>query len=324
MKKLLFVLSSFLLGSSVFAGAPKFYGALKFSVVDVDQKNATTAETGFVNNNSRIGLKGSHDLDIGNNMKGIYHLQVMYVSSDDGTNVFTPRLGFVGIKSDYGTLTLGDQSRTYKMVALKMDSFYDTSAGEANGGKSYGLSGYTNGWPNNMVKYVSPKMMGFKVNLSSEFDDSNKNQHDHNFGITYDHSYFQASVQYLDINEVAKTAEEEALRFNFKFIYEDLMAGVSYESITTHLVTQEPKKKYMYLTVVYNFDSLKLAASYGSEEDYASGNEYKKDGVGMNLGGFYKLGMDTTVSLLYSKVDYESVTGTKDRTTMALGLSQKF
>lgn len=324
-KNLFVILATFFLGSTVFASGPKFYGDLRFSVVDVDQKNATTAETGFVNNNSRIGVKGAHELDIGNNMKGIYHLQVMYVSGDDvATSTFTPRLGFVGIKSDWGTLTVGDQSRTYKMVALKMDPFYDSSAGEGNGGKTYGLSVYTNGWPSNMVKYKSPKMMGFSFNASTEFDDDQKNQHDNNFGLSYDHDFFQASVQYLDVNDIIVEDEEEALRFNLKVMYEKLTAGLSYESVTTHLVTQEPKKKYMYLLVSYQLDALKLAASYGSEEDFASGNEYKKDGTGMNFGGFYKLGKNTTASLLYSKVDYESVTGSKDRTTMALGLSQKF
>jgi len=59
------------------------YGDLRWSVADKDDDGAGVDDTQYVNNNTRLGLKGSYDG--GNGMSAFFHTQIGLNSQDNGT-----------------------------------------------------------------------------------------------------------------------------------------------------------------------------------------------------------------------------------------------
>lgn len=133
--------------------ANELYGDIRYSVNSID--DAGVSNTSFDSNAPRFGLKGEYKIDETN--KAFYHVQIGYNNEATATDTISRRFGFVGLGGDWGKTLFGTASSPYKMAGLKMDPFYDTSAGEGFGGSNYGLSGFTNGFFDNVVAYISPK-----------------------------------------------------------------------------------------------------------------------------------------------------------------------
>lgn len=128
------------------------YGNFRFSAALINRNS--TGSDGLTTNNSasRIGIKGS----VGNSdLKAIYNLQTGAKNDASGSG-FTSRFFFAGLKGYFGSVIFGRHSTPNKMSSLRVDPFYDTSAGLGNGGDTYGLSSMTNGFTNNTLSYISP------------------------------------------------------------------------------------------------------------------------------------------------------------------------
>ncbi len=163
MKKILLATAVAAVLSPVAAVADtKLYGAIRASMfVSGEQGGADLG--GMVNNNSRLGIKGSYGDEGG--LTGFFNIQGKLDTDTGGGTGFGSRFAMAGVKGGFGTVVVGRLSSPYKMAGLKLDPFYDTSAGAKNGGSNYGLSSLTNGWLNNVVGYISPKIGGaFTVN----------------------------------------------------------------------------------------------------------------------------------------------------------------
>ena len=87
-----------------------------------------------VNNASRLGVQGSEDL--GGGLSAIYQYE-FGVDMTEGSNFQSNRPKFVGLKGNFGTLTLGTQETPYYLVAGVTDTF--------NTDKSFGPTAYLGG-----------------------------------------------------------------------------------------------------------------------------------------------------------------------------------
>lgn len=83
---------------------------------------------------SRIGWKGSEDL--GNGMSAVYQFEVAYNADGDNTAApFSTRVGYGGIKGDFGQVAIGQQwTPSYVLVRGKHDPMNTTAGGNVYGG----------------------------------------------------------------------------------------------------------------------------------------------------------------------------------------------
>jgi len=93
------------------------------------------------NYSSRIGWKGSEDL--GNGMSAVYQFEVAYAADGDNGSVgghtksspFSTRVGYGGIKGDFGQIAIGQQwTPSYVLVRGKHDPMNTTAGGNVYGG----------------------------------------------------------------------------------------------------------------------------------------------------------------------------------------------
>ena len=326
--------SCLLASSSLYADFNNtLYGDFRFSAGYID-RNSTKSDGFTANNNaSRIGIKGS----VGNsNLKAIYHLQAGAKNDGAGAgaaagnnSAFTARFYFAGLKSaDYGSIIYGRHSTAYKMSGLRVDPFYDTSAGLGNGGATYGLSGMSNGFTNNAIAYISPTILGgLSANAAIYIDDSDSNKHDTNFGLQYAADGVTAGVQQLIIGNGSKTSNstgiantagvESATRVYGGYKTKDWSLTGSYE-FQIAKASNTPDINHLYVAGTYNvMEKTKLAVSVGHVDDGPF------EGVGWQTGIFYKILPKTEVYALYSGTYLED-DFKNDAHVFTVGVSHKF
>ncbi len=306
------------------AAGHSIYGDLRYSLNSIeDEATAPTYDRDTLENNaSRIGVKGAYDF--GNGLSGIYHVELA-LNPDKGSggsvgsaqdNTIDRRFAYAGVKGGFGTAVFGTASSPYKMAGVKLDPFYDTSAGTGFGGANFGLSGFTNGFFDNVLAYFTPNWGGFSANAVMVLDEaSNDQNHHYNLGFAFEHAGVGVGLQWLAVNAATPASEIDAYRPWVKYANKTFSVGLSYEKVDK-FTTDE---KYTYLAGTFNAtDKLKLAAAFGKVEDTGSTST---DGDGVTAGVFYKLFDKTELYALYSNVDRDSG---QERKTLALGLSQKF
>lgn len=298
------------------ASANQVYGDVRLSVNSIDKADGTSTDSQD-SNASRIGFKGSYELDAG--LKALYHIQAGVQTDSDTSNddkdMFTKRFAFAGLAGNFGKVLYGTLSSPYKMAGLKIDPFYDTAAGEAMGGKNYGLSGYTNGFFDNVLAYVTPKMNGFQANAVMVMDDTDANDHHFNYGASYSQAGFTAGVQLLQVNTVNE--EVDATRLTAGYKTDQWSIGASMENVDPEDNTDPnyPDRDYLYVAGTYKVSAKNtLKLSYGDVDG---------DGTGMAAGISHDLGKKTELYALYSDVDYDSA-AQDNRTVISVGVSHKF
>lgn len=309
----------------------KVYGNFRGSVISSEQGGVNDkTETQFVNNASRVGVKGEYGTEGG--LTGFYNLQLGADNDGTTTSGTTTRFFFAGVKGNFGKVMAGRFSSPYKMAGLKTDPFYDTSAGSANGGSNHGYSNLTNGWLSNGVAYISPKIMGaITLNAAIFLDDDdnasngalNAGEDPLVIGATYSAGGISASVQhFMDADGV----DGDATRVTAAFKTGPFGIAASYEDHDTDA-------EFIAISGTYQMsDNTKFAIAYGDVED-ASANQgavtagFNTNGESITAGVFQKIAPKTTITLIYSDVDantdFVGDTST-DRKTIALGIIQTF
>lgn len=296
------------------------YGNIRWTVGQFD---AGTSTVMAVNNASRVGLKGSIGEKGG--ITGIYHLQ-MGANADGngntgtggGSTALTDRFYFGGIKGGFGTILYGRASSPYKMAGLKLDPFYDTSAGPLNGGSNYGFSSLTNGFFNNVLAYVSPKIGGgLTFNAVAVIDDGPTDDHAYNVGAAWSGNGITVGAQMISA-EPAVFALDTAMRVHAGYKTAGWSAGISWENVDNGTVDGD----FINVSGTFNVGPGKIAASYGTVDGSLTGAR-NAPGAGYSVGYFHKLAKKTEARLIYSSVDYDAG-GPADRDVVGLMFIQSF
>ena len=308
---------SLLLPVSVFAGSNTLYGDFRYSLNNIDTGDDSTLSG--ENNASRVGIKG--DIGEAGGLTAFYHLQAgASVDTSASKDAINQRFFLAGIKGDFGKLVYGKTSTAYKMAGLKIDPFYDTSAGISLGGATFGLSRLTNGWSDNSLAY-SRKIQEFSIDVGAYLDDSEEDEHDINLGFSYEDDSLSAGVQYLSIGDTGvvanSSADSSAIRVHGKYAVDSWSVAGSVESVDP---SEGDKQRFIYLATTYQIsDKMKLAGAYGLMEDVSA----TVDGSSISFGGFYQLLKKTTVYAVVSAMSADESDG-EDRDTLAVGVSHKF
>ncbi|MGV6810227.1 MAG: porin [bacterium] len=296
------------------------YGSFRGSLNMGDLNSADNNDVDFVNNASRLGVKGS----IGNgNLKGIYHLQTLVNFDSNDEDALSKRFYFAGLKGKFGKVIYGRLSTPYKMSAIKEDAFRDTSAGAANKGPNYGYSSLTSSFTDSTIAYYSPKFAGgVQAHASITIDDSATDDHDVGIGVEYANKDFKVGISHLDLGDTPVVANhggaEKATRFYGSKKFKAFAVNLSYEKVDFN---SGKDATFTHINSTYKANKkTKLALAYGNVDGDGKGAR-NAAGEGVSAGVFYNVLKNTQLSAIYSNVDYEVG---KDRDGFALGIVQKF
>ncbi|MBO1926703.1 porin [Thiomicrorhabdus sp. 6S2-11] len=325
MKKTLLLASLAAAFSTPAMAEPTLYGDFRASVVTGDLAGDTS--TDFVNNASRVGIKGSQGND---NLKAIYHLQMgaNQDTNDTTSAALTSRFYFAGLQGSMGKLIYGRLSTPYKMTGVKQDPFYDTSAGLVGGGSNYGYSSLINGFSDNSFAYYSPKMGGLSFNASYTMADEATQKAGAGVGIEYAAGGMKFGLNHLMLdgagtNVALANGTDSATRIYAGAKMGALNVNASYEMVAQ---ASGDDAKFTNLNATYNATkAMKLAASYGqvSGADGVSGSaaKWNADGSNVTAGAFYNVLPKTTVHAMYTATSLDSGT---DKNGLAVGIKQGF
>lgn len=110
------------------------YGSARVSVDYNDESNLNDAYWDVFNNDSRLGVLGSEDL--GGGLSAVYQYE-FGIDVTEGGNIEGNRPKFVGLKGNFGSITLGTQETPYYGVTGVTDIF--------NSGRTFGATGWLGG-----------------------------------------------------------------------------------------------------------------------------------------------------------------------------------
>ena len=157
-------------GSAFAESAVTVYGIVDMGLVSERGNIAGNVQkvTSGAQSGSRLGFKGTEDL--GSNMKALFVLETGIAADQGGFNqggLAFGRQSFVGLQSDFGTVTLGRQYTPYFLTLNGADPFASGMAGAAiNLMANSGLR------MNNTVKYASPNIVGFNGEVAYGFGEA--------------------------------------------------------------------------------------------------------------------------------------------------------
>lgn len=176
------------------ANTTTLYGAIAYEVQY--QHNGTTYSSTSNNYKNqwdlntdalRVGVKGEEDLN--NGLTAFYNL-LLDVGNTDGAS--STRLAYVGLKGDFGTLTLGKQDSLYKIMTNGNDIFEDAFFDDS---MHYGtLTGGTR--PSKVISYVSPSMGGLTLAAAGILDGAHEADIAGNTGTSNNFNAAQFGVKY--------------------------------------------------------------------------------------------------------------------------------
>jgi predicted porin len=292
-----------------------FYGKLNVTVQSTDEGGDTFSE--LKSNASRVGVKGGYKLDHG--LTAIYKLEWQVNVNDDSKDTLTARSQWVGIKGDFGELTVGRDDTPLKVSQGKFDLFNDYE-----GDLKHLFVGENR--VTDSLTYKSPSFNNFRFLGSVIVDKEDNNPF--SVGVQFGDGSLKKTDFFVslshDSNMPGKSSIYDTTRLVGMYKFGDLRIG--------GIVTESE-------IVEYDADPTFVGASengYAVNASYKIGNFLTKvqyqtfaGADAINLGVDYKLGKNTKVFAWYTDregLDFngETVKAADEGSYLAIGMEQKF
>ena len=282
------------------------YGKLNTGIVMTDDNG--TEDTALKNMNSRLGFKGSTELEDG--LSAIYKLEYNIApdekAADTGNSqIFKQRNAYVGLKSkEFGTIIAGYHDTPLKSIQGKIDVFNDMT----NGDIKNIIKGENR--VNDLVQYSSPKFSGVQLKAATQLkENGDGGENGTSLSATYKEGAIYAAIAMDDQME-----DYDTIRLAFQYKGDGFTAGALY-STSEKSEGSADSKDGLVLSGTYMIDAFNLKAQYGMSDEKSEGREL------LVLGADYKLG-DKTKLFAYTSM-LEDDAGT-DTSTYSLGLQHSF
>jgi predicted porin len=288
------VLPAFANAEKVEIELPKFYGKINVSVQNTQEGDASISEV--VSNASRLGVKGKIDLKHG--LQGVYKAEYQLNAAGDndktyngtgegtvtltgdnvttevevkGSQTFSQRNTFIGIKGNFGQVIVGNFDTPLKKAQQKIDLFNDLE------GDIKSVISKSDNREANSVQYSSPKVAGLVATVAHISSEDEMVNDGTSSSLTYSRKAFYAAVAY-DTDVEADGIDVTRLVAQYS------IAGVTLGGLwETQQQAGQNKDGWVYSAAYTLTSDVKLKAQYG-ESDIA-----KDDAKTYSLGVDYKL-----------------------------------
>lgn len=261
------------------------YGQLHASV-DLMDGAAGSLETTVASNSSRIGVKGSAELNAG--LKAIYQAEWgMDTGGGTGPNGLSNRNQVVGLAGGFGAVLIGRHDTPLKTVGRKADLFWSTQLGQNRSIVNRNLDGVAglDLRADNVIAYQTPKMGGF-----------------------------QSLAAY--VTDVGGNDDDSAFSINGFYNAGPLMLGAGYETRDTVATAGTESDNYR-LMGSYKIGAAKVVGFF-QNQDVTGAKTADADTWG--IGGSYNLGAGTVKGQYYEIDDSK---GTDSASLISVGYDHK-
>ena len=323
---------------TLYGVADAFVGSTETELGGVGQRQTAVTSGGV--NGSRWGLKGSEDL--GGGMKAIFQLESGFnldtgVSAQQGQ--LFGRQAFVGLQSNFGTVSLGRQYSAFDALYAATTHNYDAAtfnATKGNGVAANGLKNYTDR-VDNSIAYTSPSFGGFSGAVVYGFGE-NKNAATNLNGdatdnasvhIKYANGPILAGYAYQEEKQLAVGGAQDKIKYNLLGGTYDLgMAKLtaSYNTAKNNVL----KDKEGQIGVSVPFGAAAISVGYARSKSEGAGVE--RTGKGYSILGTYDLskrtrlyaGAQNTKAFIPTAIATLATVAQTEITTYGLGVRHSF
>lgn len=313
---------------------PDVYGQINAAINSTTDMGMKTTDR-----DSRIGVKGSHDL--GNGLKGVYKME-FGVSVADSFGGLSGRNAFVGLAGNFGTVMVGRHDTPFKMSQPK-DLFGDATYGDMGKKSMAGGLGQKAGEvrADNVTAYISPEMGGVKLMIAGvsnlAIDDATTPLKDESetdssltnaistavtYGSTKKGIYAALAYNTWGAETKANDKAYTEMRLSAQYAEAGVIANVVYQTFDDGASTDAATEgSNMQFGVAYKMGKLMPKAKY-SMVSFADST--KDDGTTMAFGVDYKLAKATTAYVEYVSADKNMMGAADDLTDISVGIKHKF
>lgn len=288
--------------AQVVGDALEIYGKVHVSLDAVD--NDTDSNLSIASNSSRLGFKGTMDLNEA--LDAFYKIESKVVFDESGSNLAS-RNTYVGVSGGWGSILTGYRDTPLKDVRGKFDLFGDT-VGDAR--SVLGNSGTFDTRAKNVLMYSLPKTGGFDLDAmySTAYDgDDIAGQDDNDFDLTSVRAGYKINGFYItgaiesqsqgaadDLEAMRAVATYALKNTRFGFIWENLDFGADEQSGYG-------------LNAAYKMGANTFKAQYLITDESDNGTD---NGASMlSVGVDHKLAKTTSLYAMYSVVDNDANAG---------------
>lgn len=287
-----------------FAADVEIYGKANLSVQSSDSGEGSFTEV--QSNASRIGLKGSHELDAGLSVVYRAEFQVDLDGDSEKGKSITDRNQYVGLKGGFGEVLIGNNDTMLKQSQGKVDLFSDL-----NGDIKVLFKGENR--MSDTVTYKSPKFNGFQFGVTYIAEDDVDGEDALSAAVFYGDSSlkksnvyaavaFDSDVKGYDITRVSAQTKLSGIVLGGMFQTQESASGAEMDGFL--------------VSAKYGINKFDLKAQYQAA-DHDGGD----DKSGITVGADYKLGKSTKLYTFYTSFDMDSGA---DEDYLAAGIEYKF
>jgi len=273
---------------------------LSFDMMDNDDSAPNDySATNISNNSSRIGVRGSHQIN--DDVKGIWQVESNFEAAGDSNN---GRLGtrntFVGMEGDFGRVRVGYSDTVTKGISRATDLFGDQAGDSRNM-----LNGLGDQRFRNAAFYDSPKLgaFSFAINYSTNNNDSDlaadgNDDSAYSIGGVFKDGPLYVGLGYEQRDFVAGT-DSTATRLGVYYDFDALRVTGLYQMGTT---TADVDVDTYGIGLRYKMGAWAFKGQY-----YATSNDGNNtDGSMVALGVDYNLSKQTSVYVAYAMTDNDA------------------
>lgn len=290
-----------------------FYGKLNISLQATEESGESFNE--LKSNASRVGVKGKYHLDSG--LTAIYKLEWQVNVDDDSKDTLTARNQWVGIKGNFGEVTVGRSDTTLKVSQGKFDLFNDYEGDLKN--LFIGENRVTDS-----LTYKSPTFSNVQFLASYILSEDKDKSDPYSIGVQFGDGSLKKTDFFIslahDENMQGKSAMYQTTRLVGMYKFGDFrIGGILTESEISEGEFSGLSENGYAVNAAYKIGKVLAKLQY---QEFASA-------AAINVGADYKLGDNTKVFAWYTDregLDFNGDTIKKatEGNYFAIGMEQKF
>ncbi|MBO1270392.1 MULTISPECIES: porin [Shewanella] len=280
------------------------YGKLNVTVQNNDE-NGKDSVTSVQSNASRFGVKG--DYDLGNSLSAFYTVEYEVATDSSSSNNFNARNQFVGLKGNFGAISVGRNDTMLKNSQGGVDQFNDLSGDLKSLFKGDNRMAQT-------VTYLSPSMGDFRFGATYAADADSAQAGDNGFSsaLMYGDASLKKTPIYAAIAYDSKVKGYDVLRASVQAKLGDFKLGGMYQTQEKSEGDNDSTNGYL-VSAAYDIKEVTLKAQYQDMED---------TGDSWSVGADYKLAKPTKLFAFYTSRSMDNEAD--DDKYFGVGLEHKF
>jgi predicted porin len=295
------------------------YGRVNVSAERIETKNSNDpavpnqSNYEFVDNSSRIGIRGNKDLIPG--LKAIFQIESR-VNLTDGGDVLTSRDSFAGLQGGFGTARLGRTIGPVYYATYDYISMHNHDTGTSSDALLAGTVVGNQGFMNNTFWYTSPKLGPITIDaafslLGEQRQDPSMDQPRH-IGLvgSYDQGPLHAALSYANTKNDAdldlaagttKASDATAVTVGGAYDFKFMVLGALWEMAERDTLTGSVDSDYFRVAAMFPFGQHEFHVNYGwVDADNSSG------ATQFTLAYNYNITKTTKVYAFYTTVDNDT------------------